>query len=395
MTRAVVGRTRPPGSEPWHAASAAADRAGGATGRPGSGEAGFALPLVLFLVALLTALLAAGLTRVRTERQITEASDAMTMATAVAWNGLQTYVGTLNLDACERPIRPPDGDSVRINVPGGYAEVVARVVRRPPDSLANWLYLVRSTGYAIAPAGGPTPIATHTAVQFAEWQSGLLSLPAAFTAANGLTRTPGGTGQFHGADESAMAGCQAAPLAALRVPAGGTPSLYDYDLTGNPYVWESGTSAGVVTGAHLDWGRTLTPGAIVPDYATVQLDDPSYPIQLVSGSAVLGAPGATVTGYGLLIVSGSLWVQGSIVQWYGVILVGGAIHFDALDQRFAGLVASGLNAQLGTGPGPGTIGGSDNYTDIDYNSLYVRRAMLPLTGFAPVTNARFDNWWTY
>jgi hypothetical protein len=373
------GVSGPSSAPERHATSVAVRLPGGPARRRGSGEAGFALPLVLFLVALLTALLAAGLTRVQTDRQITEASDAMTMATAVAWNGLQTYLGTLNLDGCERPIRPPDGDSVRINVPGGYAEVVARVVRRPPDSLANWLYLVRSVGFAIAPAGGPTPIATHTAVQFAEWQSGQLSLQAAFTAANGLTRTSGGTGQLHGDDENATAGCQTAPLAGLRVQNGGDPALYDYDLTGNPYVWD----------------RTLTPGIIVPDYTTVQLNDPTYPVQFVSGNAVLGSPGATVTGYGLLIVGGTLWVQGSTVQWYGVILVGGAIHFDAADQRFDGLVASGLNAQLGTGPGPGTIGGAGNYTDIDYNSLYVRRAMLPLTGFAPVANARSDNWWTY
>ena len=330
----------------------------------------------VLLKSLLTALLAAGLMRVEGEMEVSEAGAAALAARTVAWSGLQTYLGTVTLDACERPIRPQDGDSVRINVPGGYADVVPLVVRRPPDSVANWLYLVRSTGYAIAPAGGPAPIATHTAVQFAAWQTGLLSLPAAFTAANGLTRTPGGTGQLHGADENALAGCQRAPLAALRVPLGGIPDLTDYDLTGNPVVG-SGSGSGIVTGAHIDWGRSLTPGAIVPDYTTVQLNDPSYPIQFLSGSAVLGAPGATVVGYGLLIVGGSLWVQGSTVQWYGVILVGGAIHFDALDQRFDGLVASGLNAQLGTGPGPGTIGGSGNYTDIDYNSLYVRRATLP------------------
>jgi hypothetical protein len=356
------------------------------------GDGGFALPLVLFLVALLTALLAAGLMRVQGDFEVTEAAAAAISARTVAWSALQTYIGTLSLDACERPLRPPDGDSVRINVPGGYGEVVARVVRRPADSLANWLYLVSSTGYAIQPAQGPTPVGTHTAAEFAVWQSGMLSLQAAFTAANGLTRTSGGTGQLHGDDENATAGCQTAPKAGLRVPWGGDPDLYDYDLTGSPSVSESGTGASIVNGAHIDWGRTVTPGTIVPDFTTVQLNNPNYPLQFVSGNAVLGAPGATVSGTGLLIVGGNLWVLGSTVQWYGVILVGGEIHFDAADQRLDGLVASGLNAQLGTGPGPGQIGG--DYTDIDYNSLYVRRAMRALTGFAPVANATFDNWWS-
>jgi hypothetical protein len=359
----------------------------------GSGDAGFALPLVLFLVALLTALLAAGLTRVQIDREIAEASDATTSATTVAWSGLQTYLGTLTLDACERPVRPPDGDSVRINVPGGYAEVVARVVRVPPDTLANWLYLVRSSGYAIQPASGSTPVATHTAAQYAEWQSGLLSLPAAFTAANGLTRTSGGSGQLHGADEDSVWSCPMPGRAGLRVPSGSPPDLDDYDLTGSPTVEVSGTGSGIVTGAQIDWAQTLAPGTLVPDFTTVQADDWTYPLQLVSGNAVLGAPGATTFGTGLLIVAGDLTVLGSFVQWYGVVLVGGEIHFDAADQRFDGLVASGLNAQLGTGPGPGQIGG--DYTDIDFNSRYVRRAMRPLTGFAPVANARIDNWWTY
>jgi hypothetical protein len=349
--------------------------------------------MVLFLVALLTALLAAGLMRVSGDIEVSEAgADAIT-ARAVSWSALQVYLGTLTLDPCERPIRPADGDSVRINVPGGYGEVIARVVRRPADSMANWLYLVSSTGYAIEPARGPTPVGRHTAAEFAVWQSGNLSLPAAFTAANGLWRTAGGSGQLHGVDEDSTASCREQPRAGLRVPSGLAPYLDDYDLTGNPNVVASGTGAGIVTGGNLDWARVLTPGTLVPDYTTVHPGDWNYSLQIVSGGAVLGAPGANTVGTGLLIVGGSLWVQGSTVQWYGVILVGGEIHFDAADQRFDGLVASGLNAQLGTGPVAGQIGG--DYTDIDYNSRYVRRAMRPLTGFAPVANARFDNWWTY
>ncbi len=355
-------------------------------------ESGFALPMVLFLVALLTALLAAGLMRVGAEMEVVEAgADAIT-ARAVSWSALQIYLGTLTLDACERPIRPPDGDSVRINVPGGYGEVVARVVRRPADSTANWLYLVSSTGYAIKPTTGPAPVGRHTAAQFASWQSGDLSLPAAFTAANGLWRTAGGSGQLTGADEDSTASCRTPARAALRVPAGLAPNLDDYTITGNGVV-EGGSGASIVTAANIDWAQVLASGTLVPDYTSVHPGDWDYSLQLVSGNAVLGAAGATTVGTGLLIVGGNLTVLGNFVQWYGVILVGGQLRFDAADQRFDGLVASGLNAQLGTGPSAGQIGG--DYTDIDYNSRFVRRAMRPFTGFAPVANARFDNWWTY
>ena len=358
------------------------------------GNRGFALPLVLFLVALLTALLAAGLMRVEGDIEVAEAGAATISARAVAWSALQIYMGTLNLDACERPIRPPDGDSVRINVPGGYGEVVARVVRSRTaiDSTKNWLYLISSTGYAIEPASGPTPVGTHTAAAYAMWQSGRLSLPAAFTAANGLTRTMGGTGQLHGADEDSTVSCRRPDKAALRVSWGGTPDLTGYDLTGSGVV-ESGSGSSIVTGADIDWGRVLTPGVLAPDYTTVHANDWSYSFQLVSGNAVLGAPGVDTFGTGLLIVGGDLTILGDRLQWYGVILVGGEIHFDAADQRFDGLVASGLNAQIGSPAPTGQIGG--DYLDIDYNSHYVRVAMRPLMGFAPVANATFDNWWTY
>jgi hypothetical protein len=355
------------------------------------GREGFALPAILLLVALLTALLTAGLTRASTDLQVAVASQAVDEAAVVARSGLATYLGTVVADGCLRAVRPPDGDSVRVNVAGGYADVVARVVRRPADSLANWLYLVRASGHVIWPSMGATPVANRTVAQFAEWQSGRLALPAAFTAVNGLVRAPGGDGELHGADEHGTSGCQTGARRSLRV-AGTVPDLTDFDLTGNATLG-GGVPADIVTNAHIDWGAVLTPGRIIPDYTSPQPDDGTYPIQLVTGNATLGAGGALTTGRGLLIVSGDLTVIGSAVQWYGVVLVGGSIAFDAADQRFDGLVASGLNAQLGLPTSAGVIGG--DYLDIDFNAMYVYLAMRPLTGFAPIENALVEHWATY
>jgi hypothetical protein len=358
---------------------------------PAQGERGLALPLVVFLVALLTAMLALGLTRASTDLQIAVATQAIDEASIVARGGLQQYLGWTSYDGCGRLIRQPDGDSVRVNVPGGYADVVANVVRRPPDTLANWLYLVRSTGHVIWPSMGAAPVANRTAAQFAEWQSGQLALPAAFTAANGLTRESGGGGQLHGADEHGTLGCQTTQRRSLQV-AGAVPSLVGFDLTGSGPSG-GGTGADIVTNARIDWGAVLSPGRIAPDFTSIQPDDGTYPIQLVTGNATLGSPGATTFGRGLLIVSGNLTVLGSFVQWYGVVLVGGLIDFDADDQRFDGLVASGLNRQLGMAVATGVIGG--NNLDIDYNSMYVRLAMRGLSGLAPVDNAYLEHWRSY
>jgi len=342
-------------------------------------------------VALLTALLTVGLTRAASDMQIAVASQAVDEAAVVARSGLQTYLGTLTLDGCMKAIRPPDGDSVRINVQGGYSDVVARVVQRPPDTLANWLYLIRSVGHVIWPGTGATPVANRTVAQFAEWQSGQLALPAAFTAANGLTRTSGGSGQLHGSDEHGTSGCPTLARRMLRV-AGTVPSLSSFDLDGAA-AQGGGAAADIVTDARIDWAAVLTPGRLVPDFTSVQADDGTYTLQLVTGNATLGSGGTATISRGLLIVSGDLTVLGSFVQWYGVILVGGVIRFDADDQRFDGLVASGLNRQLGMPVPTGSIGG--DYLDIDYNSMYVYLAMGPLTGFAPIANAYIEHWATY
>jgi hypothetical protein len=81
------------------------------------------------------------------------------------------------------------------------------------------------------------------------------------------------------------------------------------------------------------------------------------------------------------------------LQWNGVVIVGGEIEFLSDDQRFDGLVISGMSEQIGTGIGRTEYGG--NYIDIDFDSYEVRKALAPLAGFAPVGNAWVDNWTTY
>jgi hypothetical protein len=358
-------------------------------------ERGFALPVTILLVALLTVLLSAGFTRVRAELEITESTDQVALALAVAQSGLHTYMGTLNVDTCSRPLRPADGDSLRINVTGGYTEVVARVVQRPLDTLANWTYLIRSTGYAINPLEGSTPTARRTVTQFAEWQSGQLTFEAAFTAANGLDDEDNGTGEFRGEDGNWPVICRDPDKYAIRVPAGQAPLIPGYTTTGlSPNVAEWSTPSDVTLGTNVDWFATINSG-IVPDYTSVQNWDWNYPLVYIAGDATVGSLGSTTTSTGLLIVTGDLRILGNFFQFYGVVLVGGRVIFDADDQRFDGYLASGLNEQLGINVSDTDIGAGNDYTDVDFNSAHIRLAMQALAGWAPMANAWIDNWATY
>jgi hypothetical protein len=172
-----------------------------------------ALPITIFIVTVLTITLAAAFARVGAERAIAVGADKAVSALTVAQTGLQKYLAF-------RTTRPEDGDSVRFNVSGGYADVVARVVRRPADTLVRETFIIRSTGNVIVPALGATTQGKRTVAQFAMWQVGVIRRIAAYVAANrARDQNPAGQVKLNGADW-----CGTAPgLGAIRGAAGAHP----------------------------------------------------------------------------------------------------------------------------------------------------------------------------
>ncbi|MBI2403379.1 MAG: hypothetical protein HYV20_11735, partial [Gemmatimonadetes bacterium] len=171
-------------------------------------DAGFALPLVVFLIGVMTLMLTAGFARVAGDRRLAHSSGDAVSALAIAKSGLHSYLST-------QATRPPDGDAQRINVTGGFADVVAYAVRKPSDTLANWLFIVRSTGRVIEPTLGADPQAVRTIAQYTQWQTGRMDIRGAFTAANGLKKKSGGTIDVRGADQST---CGGPTVPGVRVP---------------------------------------------------------------------------------------------------------------------------------------------------------------------------------
>lgn len=350
-------------------------------------DAGFALPLVLFLISVLTLMLTAAFAKLEGDRRLAYSSGATVSALAIAKSGLNSYLST-------RVARPPNGDSLRINVTGGFADVVAYEVRKPLDTLANWLFIVRSTGYVIEPTQGADPQAVRTIAEYAQWQTGRMDIRGAFTAANGLKKVKGTTVDMRGADQST---CGAPTVPGVRVPQGGDPGS-----TGiNPPPSVGGTGREVALETNIDW-VALFGGGFTPNYAlagpTVRMDG-TYSSQLITGNATLGG-GLVTTGTGLLIVTGDLTIQSSFstptTSWYGVILVGGVIDFKATTTRIYGMAVSGLDKQLPEGAvPPENFGGSNLTVNIWHNSCFIQQSLQRLTGFAPIANGWVDNWATY
>ncbi len=356
-------------------------------------ERGFALPTTVFLVTILTVMLATALARASSDHEVANSGQFSVNALAVAQSGLQTYLDLVNFDACGGAIRPPNGDSVRINVNGGYSDVVVHVVQRPVDSLGTWMYIVRSTGSVIEPTQGADPQAVRTVAQFAQWQTNQITVLAAYTAANGFPNLGTSTGELKGIDQ-APSGCADPSVAALRVPTGEAPGSWTgYVLNGSvPNVLESGTKQEVALATNFAW-LAATTGTLVPDYTSIVFRS-DYPTILVTGDLNLDIGATNQTGTGLLIVTGDLNVEGTaLLQWNGVVLVGKRISFNAADQRFDGIVISGLEGQIGGAGRRGRVQGS--YLDIDYDSYEVHTTLRSFAGFVPITNTWIDNWATY
>lgn len=350
-------------------------------------EAGFALPLAVFVTTVLTLLLVAVLSKLTGDLMLARSSGNAVSAETIARSGLQKYLAT-------RTERPPEGDSVRVNVPGGFADVRAYAVRKPADTLANWLLIVRSTGHVIHPSLGADPQSERTIAQYAQWQTGRMDILAAFTAANGLKKKGGSTIDIRGADQST---CGGETVPGVRVPQGGDPGNSGIDP--NPLV--GGTGRDVALATNLDW-PALFGGGFTAEYTppgpAVTMDG-TFSTQLVVGNATLGG-GMVTTGTGLLIVTGDLTIQSTfwapMTTWNGIIIVGGTIDFKATTTQINGMAISGLDKQLPEGAvPPENLGGSNLTVNIWHHSCYIQQSLERLTGFAPIANGWVDNWATY
>jgi hypothetical protein len=344
-------------------------------------QRGIALPITIFIITLMTIALAAAFARVGAERETAVGAGEAITALTVAQSGLQLYLGA-------QTARPPDGDSVRVNVTGGYADVVTRLVESDSLDDLQTMYIVRSTGYVIVPALGATAQGKRTVAQFAQWQVGQIRRVAAFTAANqARTATGGGAGSIHflGNDE-----CGVAPaVGSARARSGSQFNSGTYSPA--PAI-VSGSGGLVADTTGIDW-PAIVGGTFTPDYRSLPPTG-VYKSYLISGDATL-----STSGTGLLIVTGDLTTTGSgTVAWYGIVLVGGAINLNARRNQFYGLVVSGLKEQLGGTPPPlSTIGGGGGGSRywFEYNSCHVANAVAAISGLAPIHNAWVDNWASY
>jgi Tfp pilus assembly protein PilX len=377
-----------------------------ATAAARAGRQGFALPLALVVIAVLTVTLAAGFASTATEIITNNSQRAEARAFALAENGLQEFVAMRDQKSpnvwCAQCGSPPTTtyESTTVNdLPGGYAEVVAQRVMKNVGIKRSAVYLIRSRGvdtvtrlggrYLSGGAAGNVR-AERIVAQYAYWDVKTINIVSGWTSLSGLT-VKGGSGTISGADSCganpAVAGAAVPDSAFTQTGNGGV-------ATGSPNVLNLGPLATAVANTHIDWpgivnGTSITPDIILPANGTLPNNyfpsNPPWPIIHVKGDYSISS------GQGMLIIDGNATFGGS-GTWHGIILVGGNLTSNGTNNVY-GAVITGLNTKLGQTVSQDDAGHGTKF--YQYNSCDVAAATSGIGHYRLFPNAWMDNFTTY
>jgi hypothetical protein len=386
---------------------------------------GFALPMAIVVLALLTMGLVAGFAMTSSELSTTASQRAQARAYSNAQMGLETFLTrrkekagstmfcphcwAVNATAAAGPVSanldglPTQKETVTVAFATGSA-----IVRATPvwvdAATGRGKYFVTSTGYdgtsALGGGSGRTTTASRTVGVFVSWNRITMNVVSAWTSLSGIRKA--GTGVISGTDRG---NCGNGDVAGLSVPWDPNTGKADIQVTGNsftptgnpPYDTTS-TFAAESAKVKLDWA-TIKSGGAVP--ADITIPTGTFPASSVFAADTNYWPVIHVTasnytlpnqGRGMLIIDGDLTINGSN-QWDGVILVGGVLTSNG-NNVSEGATLSGLNYLVGAHPGPSTAtdnaqaNGTKSYV---YNSCSVSKATSAMARYTMMPNTWMDN----
>ncbi|HET7612878.1 MAG TPA: hypothetical protein VFK26_03045 [Gemmatimonadaceae bacterium] len=351
---------------------------------------GFAIPIAILVILVLTIMIAGGFSLVSAERRSVADQKSQISAFRIAEQGLELYLVRRDslLSGTPNYTRVPGAkDSVRIQMTGGYADVSLTRLRAPKGSQSG-LYVVRSKGVETAGAYAGTPQGVRTVAQYVLWEPAPMQVLAGWTALSGLQKN-GGAGTLGGID---VCGDSAA-VAGVAVPV--NPGYTGKTVAvGDPPVDSIAPDS-----VAIDWNGIVNLGAITP---TITLPGGSWPTAALEAAyadststyypiiRVNGDFSPPSSGKGMLIVTGNLVLNGS-VGWKGVMLVGNDITSNG-NNAVEGATISGLNVKLGTYVPASTANGTKQY---NYNSCEVAKATTTMGALVTLRNTWVDNWVEY
>ncbi|HYC52377.1 MAG TPA: hypothetical protein VEB19_14795 [Gemmatimonadaceae bacterium] len=349
--------------------------------------------MAVLVLALITAAVVAGYSSINAEVVSNNAMRAQQRAYQLAEIGLQQFLLRRNETGfCTNCVADPavaDSEWTRVNLIGGYADIVAMRVRgRMPDGTPA-LFFVRSRGVdttARLSGAGRGTNATRTVGQYATFGTSSVKPLAALTTLNGFTNSVQGSripvlGQN---------GCNFFNvIGGVVIPSGGNYAGSGTLPLGFPPVDSSMSRDSLKKRVGVDWPAIIKDNAIpaditIPGDPWPSFNDPNYwpVIRIKRGYSV------PTDGRGLIIADSNLTFTTNDT-WDGIVLVGGNLTVSG-SGSLDGVYVSGLNHMLPTG-GPMTRDIINNTKRIQFNSCNALSASSRLKTYFVWTNTWLDN----
>jgi hypothetical protein len=370
-----------------------------------SARAGFALPLVIFFLVVLSMALAASLAATAAEAGTSAMERGQSRAYALAEAGLQRFLVSrdslckLATSSCltDPSAATSGGDSVIVAFTGGYALIHADLLRAYVKDTIPALYFIRARGVDSTSRmrGGDTTSSTRTVGLMAQWSTTTINVTGAWTSLSGLNKQ-GTAGQIDGNDQ-----CGRKPaVAGVMVPKGSYTATGGWTPTGNPPLDTTQTLAQLQSQVTIDWNSIINGNALPADFTIppdafpstdyFTADTSRWPVIRIHTNN-FSLPTA---GRGIIIADSDFTISGSNM-WDGIILVGGKLTSNG-NNTTSGTTVSGLNYLLpgAQAPGQGSIiddATANGNKDYVYNSCNVSRATQRLRHYVVLGDTWVDD----
>lgn len=364
---------------------------------------GFALPLAILALALMTATIVAAYSSTSAETVANNSMRSQERALQLAQTGLQQfYVRRSEAGFCSNCVSDPsvaDSEWTRVTLPGGYADVVAMRQRQRFSSLGiAAVYFIRATGVDTSVRMSGAGFATYsrrTIGQYATWGTTPVRVMGGITSLNGLrNNNTGGSSRIDGTDD-----CNSDPdVAGAVVPKGGTYGGNGPVPAGTPPVDSSMTLDSLRKVIGIDWNGILNnnlipadytiPGSSFPNAFWFALNPSAWPVIRITTNNY-SVPN---DGRGMIIADSNV-IFPSGTDWDGIVLLGGiarATGNGAID----GVLITGLNRLLPSHPSPYDFSAKDTISTqkrVRYSSCKVEDTADKLKIYFAMMNTFVDN----
>jgi hypothetical protein len=365
---------------------------------------GFALPMTIMVIVVLTAALTAAFVATSAETTTNVAHRGQSRAFMVAQMGLERFLEQPDELAicpkCDTLRTTPAVETFAKEIDGDSVYITVTRIRHQSGPKAPAVYFIQARGIDKRSklSGRLADIDAERSVGlFAQWNVNTMQVRSAWTSLTGLDKQ-GSAGLLSGIDQCG----EMPPIAGTMVGKGdlqysGNPKWAE----GNPPIDTSMTADSLAKTMEIDW-NSIVNGDVMPADFTIppdnfppagyfEADTSRWPIIRIK----INDYALPNRGRGILIVDSNFVISGSNM-WDGVILVGGKLTSNGIN-TVAGATISGLNVLLPGGFNAGesshgdTLSVADGQKIYQYSSCKVARATKSLQRYRVLANTWADN----